>query len=79
MRWATLITVLPFIIVSSEAWTFFSFWLSKADVASSSNSLLGLLNMALAIAILCFWPPEICDPFTPTSRLNPKLSIFCSS
>ena len=44
---------------------------SKAEVASSSNKILGFLKIALAIATLCFWPPDIWLPFTPTPRLNP--------
>jgi len=38
---------------------------SNADVASSSNSTLGFLTSALAMAILCFCPPDNCVPFEP--------------
>ena len=34
---------------------------SSADVASSHKRTLGLVANALAIAILCFCPPESCD------------------
>jgi hypothetical protein len=30
--------------------------------------------MARAIAILYFWPPEICEPFAPTYLLNPEVN-----
>lgn len=36
----------------------FSLCVSKADVASSKSSILGSRTNALAIAILCFCPPE---------------------
>lgn len=41
----------------------------------------GLRRMALAIAILCFWPPEICDPFGPTvlSKACQNYLLFCAS
>jgi hypothetical protein len=32
--------------------------------------------MTLAIATLCFCPPEMCDPFTPTFLLNPCPSFL---
>lgn len=35
--------------------------------------------MALAMATLCFCPPEMCDPFTPTFRLKPVYSPPISS
>mmetsp|Transcript_28348 Transcript_28348/g.57568 ORF Transcript_28348/g.57568 Transcript_28348/m.57568 type:complete len:100 (-) Transcript_28348:1267-1566(-) len=41
--------------------------LSSALVASSSSSTDGFLIMARAIATLCFWPPDSCPPFSPTS------------
>lgn len=49
-----LIEVFPFIKLSKDSWTIFSFTLSKADVASSKSKIYGFLKMALAIAILCF-------------------------
>ena len=48
------------------------FSLSRAPVGSSHNKTLTLLHNALAIATLCFWPPESCEilrfskPFIPT-------------
>ena len=40
--------------------------LSKAEVASSKINILGLDNIALAIATLCFCPPDNLLPFIPT-------------
>mmetsp|Transcript_115707 Transcript_115707/g.367943 ORF Transcript_115707/g.367943 Transcript_115707/m.367943 type:complete len:89 (-) Transcript_115707:1658-1924(-) len=40
---------------------------SKALVASSSNSTLGLRISARAIAMRCFWPPLNRAPRSPTS------------
>lgn len=43
----------------------FSLSESKADVASSRSIILGFLIKARAMAILCFWPPEINVPLSP--------------
>ena len=53
-------------ILSSALWTSFSDLLSNAEVASSKINIFGLANIALAIAILCFWPPDNLPPFIPT-------------
>ncbi|RHN53018.1 hypothetical protein MtrunA17_Chr6g0486851 [Medicago truncatula] len=50
--------VLPTIILSSASCTTCSDCTSKALVASSSRSMIGFLSIALAIAILCFCPPD---------------------
>jgi len=47
--------------------------LSKAEVASSKSNIFGFLIIALAMATLCFCPPEIWDPFTPTFLSKPFL------
>ncbi|KAF8107538.1 hypothetical protein N665_0119s0006 [Sinapis alba] len=39
---------------------------SNALVASSRSKILGFFKMALAIASLCFCPPDICVPCSPT-------------
>ncbi|KAL5774112.1 hypothetical protein ACOSP7_011669 [Xanthoceras sorbifolium] len=39
---------------------------SNALVASSSSRILRSFSMALAMAILCFCPPESCVPRSPT-------------
>mmetsp|Transcript_4936 Transcript_4936/g.9416 ORF Transcript_4936/g.9416 Transcript_4936/m.9416 type:complete len:98 (-) Transcript_4936:2525-2818(-) len=44
---------------------------SRADVASSSKRIFGFLTKALAMAILCFCPPESCTPRSPTSVSYP--------
>lgn len=44
----------------------FSLSVSKADVASSSNKILGSRMMALAIAMRCFCPRDSWDPWAPT-------------
>ena len=48
----------PLEMFSIASCTSFSLFGSKALVASSSISILGLLIKALAIAILCFYPPD---------------------
>ena len=60
-----------------DFWTCFSLLLSKAEVASSKINIFGLFNKALAIAILCFCPPDNFPPLTPTiySNLSFKLLI----
>ncbi len=47
----------------------FSFSVSREEVASSRRSILGFLTRALAIAILCFWPPLNCFPLLPIQVL----------
>ncbi len=44
----------------------FSLSVSKAEVASSNNRILGLRTKALAMATLCFCPPDSCVPLSPT-------------
>lgn len=68
--WAILIVVLLSIILSKHSTTFFSFYESNAEVASSSKSIVGFRSIALAIASLCFCPPDIEPPFTPTILLK---------
>lgn len=55
--WAITIVVIDpnsDLILSIAACTSFSFFLSRALVASSNNKIFGFLRKALAIAILCF-------------------------
>lgn len=56
--WVTLSVVLPYIMAFKQFCTFCSFYLSKAEVASSNKSTFGFFKITLAIATLCFWPPE---------------------
>jgi len=57
-------------------YTSYSLFLSRALVASSKSSILGFLTKALAIAILCFYPPESYPPALPTEVLMPFSPIF---
>jgi hypothetical protein len=68
--------VLFFIMRSSDSCTIFSFSESSAEVASSSKRICGFLAIARAIAILCFCPPEICEPFEPTFLSNPEAGFL---
>ena len=43
----------------------FSLSVSRAEVASSRRRILGFLTRALAMAILCFWPPLSFVPLFP--------------
>ena len=52
---------------------FRSVWVSKAEVASSSKTMLGALRMVRAIAIRCFSPPDNLRPLSPTFEKN----IYC--
>uniref|UniRef100_A0A0A9HLT3 Uncharacterized protein n=1 Tax=Arundo donax TaxID=35708 RepID=A0A0A9HLT3_ARUDO len=57
-RWATMSVVLPTMILFNASCTTRSDSTSKALVASSNRRIFGFLRIALAMAILCFWPPE---------------------
>ncbi|KAK9164533.1 hypothetical protein Syun_005435 [Stephania yunnanensis] len=67
-RCATMILVRPCISLSRASWTTFSDVVSKALalVASSKRRIVGSFNIALAMAIRCFWPPDNCVPRSPT-------------
>ena len=54
-----------FLYLSIASYTSFSFILSRADVASSSRIIGVSFKIALAIEILCFWPPDNLIPFSP--------------
>ena len=45
-------------------------FLSRDEVASSKIKIFGFLTKALAIAILCLWPPDNFEPFSPTTVFN---------
>mmetsp|Transcript_46416 Transcript_46416/g.34089 ORF Transcript_46416/g.34089 Transcript_46416/m.34089 type:complete len:80 (-) Transcript_46416:298-537(-) len=51
--------------------TFFCESSSNADVASSRISICGFLMIALAMAILCFCPPDSFPPLSPQSISYP--------
>ena len=65
-RWAIAITVLPFLSVFIDLCIAASVSLSTADVASSKINISGFFNIALAIEILCLWPPDSFWPLSPT-------------
>ena len=56
-----------------------SFFKSRELVASSKTKTEGLLYKALAIPILCFSPPEIFPPRSPTTELTPFSNLFIKS
>ena len=63
--WATVTEVLPFCNSFILFWTSISLSLSKAEVASSNNKIQGSFKNVLAIANLCFSPPETGASFSP--------------
>ncbi|KAL5697735.1 hypothetical protein ACHQM5_028852 [Ranunculus cassubicifolius] len=71
--------VLPTMILSSASCTICSDCKSRALVASSSRSIVGFLMMALAIAILCFCPPDSCTPRSPHSVSYPSFNALHDS
>mmetsp|Transcript_41192 Transcript_41192/g.62666 ORF Transcript_41192/g.62666 Transcript_41192/m.62666 type:complete len:158 (+) Transcript_41192:153-626(+) len=66
-----MIVVLPSIALSRASCTFFWLSSSRAEVASSRRSTFGLRIIVLAIATLCFWPPESFPPRIPHWVENP--------
>uniref|UniRef100_A0A7C9F2E3 Uncharacterized protein n=1 Tax=Opuntia streptacantha TaxID=393608 RepID=A0A7C9F2E3_OPUST len=71
-RWATSTVVRPLMSLSSASWSTHSDSASRALVASSSRRMAGSLSTALAMAILCFCPPESWTPRSPTAVLYPS-------
>mmetsp|Transcript_163292 Transcript_163292/g.396872 ORF Transcript_163292/g.396872 Transcript_163292/m.396872 type:complete len:252 (-) Transcript_163292:1424-2179(-) len=71
-RWAMTRVVRPVMSRSRASWIRRSVSLSRALVASSKITRLGLLSIARAIATLCFWPPESDWPPLPTSVSKPS-------
>jgi hypothetical protein len=57
----------------------FSVAKSKALVASSNNNILGSFKIALAIAILYFYPPDIYSPYLPQYVSNFSLNFDINS
>lgn len=52
-------------LLHSECVTF-SLSVSRAEVASSSNRILGFLTIARAMAMRCFCPLDSWEPWAPT-------------
>lgn len=69
---AITIDVLPFIASSKALDTISWLYSSSADVASSKINIFGFLIKALAIAILCFYPPDSLLPLRPQILLKPS-------
>mmetsp|Transcript_8501 Transcript_8501/g.28496 ORF Transcript_8501/g.28496 Transcript_8501/m.28496 type:complete len:95 (-) Transcript_8501:1468-1752(-) len=69
--------VLPLHISSSAPWISYSVCESSALVASSRRTIFGFFRMVLAIATLCFSPPDSFKPLSPTlvSYLSGKFMI----
>uniref|UniRef100_A0A0E0G315 Uncharacterized protein n=1 Tax=Oryza nivara TaxID=4536 RepID=A0A0E0G315_ORYNI len=65
-RCAIMIVVRPIDAMSRASCTMRSDSVSNALVASSRSRILGDFRIALAIAILCFCPPDIWTPRSPT-------------
>mmetsp|Transcript_15795 Transcript_15795/g.22123 ORF Transcript_15795/g.22123 Transcript_15795/m.22123 type:complete len:128 (-) Transcript_15795:816-1199(-) len=74
---AMTIHVLFFPSFNMAFWTACSVTLSKDDVASSRSTTGGSLRRHLAMATLCFSPPESFKPLSPTfvSQLSGKRSM----
>ncbi len=68
-RCAIMKVVRPFIRFVSASLTRFSDFESSEEVASSRISILGFRRIALAMAILCFSPPDNFVPLSPTGSL----------
>ena len=67
-----MMVVRPTAALSRACWTMRSDSESKALVASSRRRIRGRLIMALAMAILCFCPPDIWTPLSPTCLIGPN-------
>lgn len=67
--WAIIMVLLSFCAFSRASCTIPSLCASSAEVASSNSNNFGSLTKALAMAILCFWPPESWEPLSPTNVL----------
>ncbi|KAF8096691.1 hypothetical protein N665_0303s0016 [Sinapis alba] len=65
--------VRPIDAFSKASWTTLSDSESNALVASSKRRMVGDLIIARAIAILCFCPPDICTPLSPTYEQKSNL------
>jgi hypothetical protein len=70
-RCATMTVVLFVMTLSRASCTILSDSASRALVASSNSRILGSFRIALAMAILCFCPPESCVPCSPTEVSKP--------
>lgn len=74
--WAIMTVVVSFIAFDKASYTFFWEVSSKAEVASSRIRIFGFLMIVLAIATLCFWPPDNDPPLIPQTASKPELSTM---
>ena len=70
--------VRPCLALSRASWTTFSLSVSRAEVASSRRRILGFRTRALAMAILCLYPPLSWVPLLPTVVAYPYIIIRIS-
>ena len=61
----TIVVTSFFEILSNAFWIICSDLLSNAEDESSRINIFGFVKIALAIAILCFCPPDNFPPFVP--------------
>jgi len=66
IRWAIIIVVFALRISIKRSKICLSVLVSTAERASSKIKIRGLVSKALAIATLCFCPPERVKPRSPT-------------
>ena len=76
IRWVEIKTVIFLLVLFILLIMVFSVWVSTADKLSSKIRILGFLITALAIANLCFCPPDRFTPLSPNNVLY--LSLNCS-
>lgn len=74
-----MIVVRPYDTSSNVCCIAYSLVLSSALVASSKNNTLGFLSNALAIANLCFCPPDNYEPEEPTYVSRPFSRLITKS
>ncbi len=65
-RWVMMNVVLSSRSSSRACCISYSVWVSTLLVESSMMSILGFFRRALAMATLCFCPPERVTPLSPT-------------
>ena len=72
MRWAIMITVVPFRFLAKDSRMAASVAESTAEVESSRMRMAGLRSMARAMHRRCFWPPETFTPPWSSTVSNPS-------
>ena len=67
----TIVTPSSLLILPSRSRTWLVVSVSRALVASSHRSVLGLVMSARAMATRCCWPPESCEGYEPSLPSRP--------